>query len=209
MDREAEEKEMSKRIDALGKACPIPVVMAKKEIDLGEENIIIQVDNKIAVENLKRLASSTGFLVEVKEQAGNYIVALSKDCKTCNDMLQEMERANTVSTSDYVVFIGKESIGEGSEELGKNLMRMFLYTLSESTDLPKHILFMNGGVKLPTLDEQAVEHLQLLSEKGVDILVCGACLNYYHLEEELKIGSISNMYDILDKMKNAGKVISF
>jgi selenium metabolism protein YedF len=202
-------RSMGKIIDAMGKACPMPVMMTKKEIDNGEDSFITRVDNKVAVENLKRLASSTGFSIEVKEDDGIFAVAFSKECEECNRMLEQLEEPKKVPTSDYVVFIGKEYIGEGSEELGKNLMKMFLYTLTESEDLPNYLLFMNGGVKLPTLDLQAVDHLKVLKDKGVDILVCGACLNYYKIAEELKIGSVSNMYEIADKMKQSGKVISF
>lgn len=200
---------MSKLVDAIGQACPIPVIMTKKEIDNGEERIITKVDNKIAVENLKKLAATTGFEVEVKEEGGLYTIALSKECKECNAMLEELEQQKPVPKADYVVFIGKDYIGEGDQELGKNLMRMFLYTLTESVDLPTYILFMNGGVKLPTLDEQAVDHIKKLKDKGVEVLVCGACLNFYKIAEELKVGQVSNMYEILDKMQKAGKVISF
>lgn len=200
---------MSKVVDAIGQACPIPVIMTKKEIDNGEDQIITKVDNKIAVENLKKLAASTGFEVEVKEEDGLYTVALSKECKECKAMLEGLDQQKPVPKSDYVVFIGNEHIGGGSQELGKNLMRMFLYTLTESSELPTHILFMNGGVKIPTLDEQAVDHLKTLKEKGVEIIVCGTCLNYYNLAEDLKVGQISNMYEIVEKMQKAGKVISF
>lgn len=200
---------MSKLVDALGKACPMPVVMTKKEMDNGEDTIITKVDNKIAVENLKKLAGSAGYSVAVKENDGLYQVALSKECVECNAILEELENPQKIRQSDYVVFIGKDYIGEGSEELGKNLMRMFLYTLTETEELPTHLLLMNSGVKLAVLDEQTVEHLKTLKNKGVDILVCGACLNYYELANDLKIGSVSNMYDITGKMKQSGKVISF
>lgn len=200
---------MSKIIDAIGKACPIPVIMAKKEIDRGEDNIIVKVDNKIAVENLKKLAASTGFLVETKEENDVFYVAISKECKECNAMLEQIEKETTLPKSDHVIFIGKEYIGEGNEELGKNLMRMFLYTLTESKEIPTHILLMNGGVKLATLDLQTVEHMKVLVDKGVELLVCGACLNFYNIADDLKVGSVSNMYDIVSKMQGAGKVISF
>ena len=200
---------MSKLIDAVGKACPIPVIMTKKEIDNGEESIIIKVDNKIAVENLKKLATNTNFSVEVKADNNIFFVAFSKECEECNKMLNELVIENTAPKSDYVVFIGKEYIGEGNEELGKNLMRMFFYTLTESKEIPTHILLMNGGVKLATLDNQTVEHLKVLVDKGVDVLVCGACLNFYDIADELKVGSVSNMYDIVTRMQLAEKVLSF
>lgn len=200
---------MSKMIDATGKACPMPVMMTKNEIDRGEEAIITKVDNNIAVENLKRLAHTTGYTVEVKEENGIYAVALSKECESCKELFDQMEKENGVPSSDYVVFIGSEYIGEGSEELGKNLIRMFFYTLTQGKDLPRSLLFMNGGVKLPTYDQQVIDHLKLLQEQGVEILVCGTCLNYYQITDELKIGIASNMYEITDRMKQAAKVISF
>ncbi|MGL5381252.1 sulfurtransferase-like selenium metabolism protein YedF, partial [Clostridium sp.] len=92
--------------------------------------------------------------------------------------------------------------------LGESLMKMFFYTLEEGADLPKWILFMNDGVKVPTLNEQAVQHLKELEKKGVELLVCGACLNYYNLENNLGAGTVSNMYDITDAMKKADKVIT-
>ena len=66
---------------------------------------------------------------------------------------------------------------------------------------------MNGGVKVPTLNSQASEHLKVLQDKGEELLVCGACLNFYGLEEKLEVGKISNMYDITNSMKEASKVI--
>ncbi|MFA9464832.1 MAG: sulfurtransferase-like selenium metabolism protein YedF [Velocimicrobium sp.] len=200
---------MSKIIDAVGKACPMPVVMTKKEMDKGEESIITTVDNKIAVENLKKLAQSLGFMVDVKEEGDLFQVAFSKSCEECNVILEQIQVENKKNASDYVVFLGKNFIGEGSEELGQNLMRMFLYTLTESSELPTHILMMNGGVKLAVEDPQAVEHLNALKEKGIEIMVCGTCLNYFGIADELKIGTVSNMFDIASKMQEAGKVISF
>lgn len=203
---------MSKLVDAVGKACPMPVVMTKKEMDKGEDFIITTVDNKIAVENLKKLAQSTGYSVDVKEEEGTYKVAFSKSCEECEAFLkdiQKKEKQEKKVASDFVVFIGKNSIGEGSKELGENLMRMFLYTLTESEELPTHVLLMNGGVKLAVEDEQAIEHLKALKEKGIEIMVCGTCLNYFGIAEQLKIGTVSNMFDIAGKMLEAGKVISF
>ena len=87
-------------------------------------------------------------------------------------------------------------------------MKMFFFTLSQSSDIPKYILFMNAGVKLPLLDEQIIEHLKVLEDKGVEILICGTCVNFYNITEPLKIGNISNMYDILQKMQIVQKVIT-
>lgn len=195
-----------KIIDAKGKNCPIPVIMAKKEIDNGGESFIVEVDNAIAVENLKKLANSQGFFTDVKSGQGMFSVVFNKNCEECREILKKLDEKSLIG--NWAVFIGKEIIGAGSEELGKNLMKMFFYTLSESNDFPKYLLFMNDGVKVPTLNEQAAEHLKELEGKGVEIMVCGACLNYYNIEDKLKAGKVSNMYDISNAMKEVDKVIT-
>lgn len=204
---------MNKVLDAKGKECPMPVIMAKKEIDSGNDSFVVEVDNDIAVQNLKKLANNQGFAVSVEEENSLFKVYFSKDL----DKLSEVEVFNETSDKleenkteigNWSVFIGKEIIGAGNEELGKSLIKMYLYTISESDNLPKSILFMNDGVKVPTLNHQAAEHLRDLETKGVEILVCGACLNFYGLEEKLKVGKVSNMYYITNCMKEASKVIT-
>ncbi|MBN7572997.1 MULTISPECIES: sulfurtransferase-like selenium metabolism protein YedF [Clostridium] len=204
---------MNKVLDAKGKECPMPVIMAKKEIDSGNNSFVVEVDNDIAVQNLKKLANNQGFAVSVEEENSLFKVYFSKDL----DKLSEVEVFNETSDKleenkteigNWSVFIGKEIIGAGNEELGKSLIKMYLYTISESDNLPKSILFMNDGVKVPTLNHQAAEHLRDLETKGVEILVCGACLNFYGLEEKLKVGKVSNMYYITNCMKEASKVIT-
>lgn len=204
---------MSKIIDALGKPCPMPVIMTKKEIENGEKDLVVKVDNRAAVENLKKLAGTCGFETDVKEEGENFHVSMWQACEECEEILAEAKTEDAVVSKaapreDYVVFIGKEWIGDGDHELGKNLMRMFFYTLTESDKLPEAVLFMNGGVKLTVEDEQVINHLTVLKEKGVEILVCGTCLSFFGIAEGLKIGNVSNMYDIAGKMQAAGKVIT-
>ncbi len=201
---------MNKLIDAKGKECPIPVIMAKKEIDNGNKNFTIEVDNNIAVQNLQKLANSKGLVIDIKEENNIFkIIFINRDneCAECNEILNETE-GNNNQTGTWSIFVGKEIIGAGNEELGKSLMKMFFYTIAEDRNLPKSILFMNDGVKIPTLNEQAIEHLKELEAKGVEILTCGACLNFYKLENELKAGKVSNMYDITKAMKESSKVIT-
>lgn len=197
---------MKKFIDAKGKNCPMPVIMAKKEIDAGVKFFEIEVDNKIAVENLKKLANSQGFTTTIKEDNGNFKVDFSNGCEECEEVLAKVEGKKPLG--NWAIFVNKETIGAGNDELGQSLMKMFFYTISEGEDLPKSILFMNGGVKVPTLNAQAIEHLKVLQDKGVELLVCGACLNFYELENKLEVGKISNMYDITNAMKEASKVIT-
>ena len=196
---------MSPIIDARGKACPTPVIMAKKAISAGESTFTVLVDNTTAVENLKRLAENQGFDAAA-EAEGVFSVAFTRTgCAACEEAVNSPLPA---PGGDWAVFVGRDIIGDGDRELGTNLMRMFFYTLSQGEDKPGAVLFMNAGVKLPTLDEQVAEHLKALSAAGVEILVCGTCLNFYGLTEQLRVGTVSNMYDIVTRMQKAGKVIS-
>ena len=197
---------MSPIIDARGKACPTPVIMAKKAISAGESTFTVLVDNTTAVENLKRLAENQGFDAAVTEQGGAFHLAFVRTgCPACEEAVNSPLPA---PGGDWAVFVGRDIIGDGDRELGTNLMRMFFYTLSQGEDKPGAVLFMNAGVKLPTLDEQIVEHLKALEAAGVEIQVCGTCLNFYGLTDQLKAGTVSNMYDIVSRMQKAGKVIS-
>lgn len=197
---------MSQIIDAKGKACPTPVIMAKKAISAGESTFTVLVDNTTAVENLKRLAENQGFDAAVTEQGGAFHLAFVRTgCAACEEAVNAPLPA---PGGDWAVFVGRDIIGDGDRELGTNLMRMFFYTLAQGEDKPGAVLFMNAGVKLPTLDEQVVEHLKALSAVGVEILVCGTCLNFYGLTDQLQVGTVSNMYDIVTRMQKAGKVVS-
>ena len=197
---------MSPIIDARGKACPTPVIMAKKAISAGESTFTVLVDNTTAVENLKRLAANQGFDAAVTEQGGAFHLAFVRTgCAACEEAVNSPLPA---PGGDWAVFVGRDIIGDGDRELGTNLMRMFFYTLAQSDDLPRSVLFMNAGVKLPTEDEQVIEHLKTLVEKGVEVQVCGTCLNFYGLSDKLAVGAVSNMYDIVSQMQAAAKVIT-
>ena len=202
---------MTKIIDATGKACPMPVIMAKKEIEANHDSFIITVDNAIAVENLKKLAVSQSYDAVVRGSGERFEVRFITDGREIpeTEMIVLPDSSAAIrGTGKWVVFMGKDYIGEGGYELGSALVKMFFYTLSQADDVPESILFMNSGVKLPTLDEQVVSHLQALEDRGVKILVCGTCLDYYKLKGDLKLGEISNMYDITEKMFAASKVIA-
>ncbi|HAX40796.1 MAG TPA: sulfurtransferase-like selenium metabolism protein YedF [Clostridiales bacterium] len=193
------------QIDARGKACPMPVILAKKELDGGCNDLTVLVDNRTAVENLTRLGNSAGMTVASGETLDGQFVRLTGEAKP----VEHPVISCPTTGNGYAVFIGKDVVGTGERELGYNLMKMALYTLAQGDSVPAHILFMNEGVKLPAGEEQQViDSLITLSEKGCIVLVCGTCLNYYGIADRLKVGIVSNMYDILGAMQRADKVIS-
>ncbi len=194
-------------IDAKGKQCPLPVIMAKKAIDEGNAVVTIVVDNDIAVQNLTRLANSSGYSVNVTSGEGEFTLVLSLGENA--PVTEAAPAAPVYCGCGYAVFIGKNYVGEGNATLGGNLLRMALYALSEGEDVPASVLFMNSGVFLPAgEDEQVIASINRLVERGCEVLVCGTCLDFYGLKEKLRIGTVSNMYDILGAMKRAAKVIT-
>lgn len=198
-----------KLLDARGKMCPIPVVMVKKEIDQGATEIEIVVDNETAPTNLSHFAHSVGFDAAVSEKDGVFTVTLSRRESKGESVAAAKQDIPAQLSGDWVLFIGNASIGQESLELGENLLTMFFYTLTQSDHLPSSIIFMNGGVKSATQNPQFIQHLEVLAEKGCEILICGTCLNYFKLSDQVKIGKVSNMYEIAARMFNGSKVIQF
>ena len=188
------------RIDAGGKMCPIPVIMAKKELEAGEQDVEIIVDGQTQIDNLARLGDALGRPTSSEAFGDKFLV------KFANGETKVGAAGNEADT--YAVFFNTNAIGTNNSELGGNLAKMAIYTLSESDRIPSYVLFMNEGVKLVTgVEPQIVENLNTLIEKGSKVLVCGTCLNYYELTDQLKVGTVSNMYDILGAMQEVSKVI--
>lgn len=191
------------RLDAAGKACPIPVIMAKKELDNGTQDLSILVDGQTQIDNLSRLGKTYGREITVTPE-GEKLVATFADGDG-----NIPESAHGFDEGRYAVFFNKEGLGNGDAELGMNLAKMAIFTLSESENIPTYVLFMNGGVKLTTgVEPQIVENLNTLIEKGTKVLVCGTCLNFFGIKEDCKVGTVSNMYDILGAMQEVSKVIT-
>lgn len=198
-------------LNGFGKPCPQPLVMVKKEIDAGNTDVAIKVDNETAVKNITRLAGKKGLGSTVTEIEGGYLITLGGEVAEA----AEAPAAGAAVCSangggcGYSVFIGKDHVGEGEGELGYNLMKMALYTLNQAEVAPMNLLFMNSGVKLLCGNEsQIIDSVKEMMEKGTDVLVCGTCLNFYECAEDLKVGEVSNMYDILERMHESAKVIT-
>ncbi|MGB9840585.1 sulfurtransferase-like selenium metabolism protein YedF [Thermovenabulum sp.] len=181
------------RVDCRGRKCPEPVIMTKNALEenVNIEDINVIVDNEVSKENVTKFLKSRGFSVKAEEKEGLFYLTAHKE---------EKKEDTTKEKDAYVVLIGRNTFGQGSKELGKLLMRSFLYALSESQKLPESIMFVNSGVFLTTEGSEMTGILKTLEEKGVSILSCGTCLDYYNLKEKLQVGSVTNMYTIVEKM---------
>lgn len=198
-------------VNAVGEQCPIPVVKATRALrEMTEPGLLeVHVDNEIAVQNLTRMAAGHK-LAARSEKLGKkeFVVTMEVTDPAGETPLEEPplvcapdQRGNLVVAVDSAV------MGRGSDELGKALMKGFLFAVSQLPDLPRTMLFYNGGAHLTCRGSDSLGDLKNLEAQGVEILTCGTCLNHYGLTEELAVGGVTNMYAIVEKLAGAGKVI--
>lgn len=200
------------KLDCRGLACPQPVIRAKNALDRGADNLVVRVDNEAARDNVSRFGRSRNCTVEVNaSDNGYFLINIHSGDVENREILRFSEsayQAENGATLTFVCVISSDSMGRGNDELGWALLQSYIQTIHEVTPLPRKILFYNGGVKLVSAGSGVVEALQKLQEMGVEILVCGACLDFYELKSALKVGHISNMYEIMSSMSEAEKVLS-
>lgn len=200
-----------KIIDCRGMNCPEPVLQTKQAMEAGApEGLAVLIDNEGSKDNVERFARSQGCTTAVTALAGGqYRVEIS--AVAAGRASAEVDPAVftcTPATAGPVCIIPADSMGRGSEELGWALLQNYVKTLKELAPLPSKIFFYNGGVKIVATDNKAVEAVIEMEERGVEIWACGTCLEYFHLEKELKVGRITNMFDIVNTMATAARVIS-
>lgn len=196
---------MEKKLDCKGMACPLPVVTAKKAFDdFNEEGILeVLVDNDTAVQNLLKLAGKSGFAAASEKKSDEeFTVRIEVKPEGA-----AKEDKGEKKSGPVTVVISADTMGFGAEELGKNLMKAFIFALTNVEPTPDNIVFYNSGAYLTTEGSPALEDLKNLEKAGVNIMTCGTCLNYYGLTDKLQVGSVSNMYDIAQTMADSANVI--
>ena len=201
---------MDRKVDCRGLACPQPVLETKKALEApGAEEIFVLVDNPSSKENVRRFALSQGHEVMIAEEKGVFELKIKKGKgkEKTESVRERAENIQCLTSSDIVVFIDTDSLGRGSEELGKILMRSFLQTLEQSDVHPQRILLINSGVKLACEGSEVLEDLQEFAAKGVEVLACGTCLDYFGIKKKLVVGRVSNMFEIINFLAQSGKVI--
>ena len=191
------------QIDLRGKPCPIPVIEVKKFLAAAPSGtgLVVLVDNDTARRNIQKFTESKGYgLAHEATPEGDIRITLTaglSPAPTCDG-----------ETGGLVVAVGAESMGRGDDDLGRALIKSFIFSLTELDVQPEAVIFFNGGVRLTCEGSAALDDLDALAAKGVAIHSCGACLNHYGLTESLRVGGVSNMYAIVDAMARAKRVIN-
>lgn len=189
-------------VDAMGDACPIPVIKTKKAIAQmnGCGELEVFVDNEIAVQNVSKMAANEGGDVTSEKIAeGKYRVEIR---------LSSVDKVEKEETEKHtIVVVSSDRMGSGNDELGKVLIKGFIFAVTQLEKLPEKMLFYNGGAVLTCEGADTLEDLKSLEAQGVEILTCGTCLGYYGMKEKLQVGSVTNMYAIVEAMSQADRII--
>lgn len=197
------------KVNAIGDNCPIPVVKAKKAIEALTESAIVEVsvDNEIAVQNVTKMVSQKNLESTCEKVSDNHFV-IKVQCGEVTESKTTEEAVCTVEKEEkMVVVLSSDKMGEGDEELGKVLIKGFIYAITQLDKYPKAVLLYNSGVKLSSEGSDSIEDLKVLEENGVEILSCGTCLNFYNLQDKLQVGKVTNMYSIVEELAGATNII--
>jgi selenium metabolism protein YedF len=191
-------------LDCRGLACPQPVVTTKQAMDqIREGELVVIVGNAVSCNNVERFAQSQGYSVTVEKKEEDYYLRIRKSGSAGQgEVIPEAGSPRRV-----VAYLNSNLLGVGDEALGLILMRSFLKTLLDLNPKPNRLILINSGVRLASEGSEVLETLKNLSDQGVEILSCGTCLDFYGLKEKLKVGTVSNMYEIAQSLLDAVRLI--
>lgn len=196
-------------LDCRGLACPEPVIRTRRaieEMDKGD-TLRVAVDAEAARDNVCRMSEHLGCKVAVEERAGQFLLSLCKEgaTETAAPSPAEMQ---TCGGASQILLIASRHMGRGADELGTILMRAFLKTLVESPTRLERMFFINSGIHLTTAGSESLETLRDLEGRGTEILSCGTCLDYYGRKDDLAVGRVTNMYDIVEALLTSSRVVT-
>lgn len=191
-----------KTIDTRGKICPMPLIIFKREIKDAKqgEEVEILTDNDMACQNLGDYLSELG-ITYIKEEKDNMTVLMfTYNVRVCNTSITE--------ENEYIMILNADTLGKGDEQLGRILMKAFVNTIENLDNLPSKIICYNAGVKLLTLGNDTASTLDKLhKDRGITIMACGTCVDFYDLKGKLIDHKVVNMLNILDIQSKAKNII--
>ncbi len=203
----------TKTLDTRGMMCPAPIIEVRKEIKKSNtgDQIEVLVDNDVAYSNLVNYLSELGIQTACSKK--DFVHTITFTMLKADELASESSTtqasiiADATKISDYAVVIKSDTMGEGDSRLGEMLLRGYLNALVETDNLPEYVALYNGGVKCAIEGTDTQAALSSLEAKGVRIVICGACVDFYELAEKIAVGEIRNMYKITEITSMASHVV--
>ena len=201
-------------IDARGQLCPMPLVMLIKALKETENSIGLSIltDNEISRNNLLSFLKDNGYQTECVQMQNYWSISivetnqLNASFTVTNSLKKPLQSIKKIR-KNHILVINRDKMGQGSDELGEILIKGFFNALNEMEELPEKIIFYNSGVLLCRKSYPEIESLQKLYQKNIDIILCGACIDYFKIADEIAVGRISNMLAICEILMNSEKVV--
>ncbi|GAD05049.1 hypothetical protein Cj1505c [Porphyromonas crevioricanis JCM 15906] len=201
-------------VDTRGKLCPLPLIMLRRALKQYPQETLFEVltDNETSCANLTDFVSQNGFSVHITSEDGFTLLTVdTAGCPIVPELSDQSDATDGFYTAPQqinVVQLRSDKMGQGSDELGSILIQAYLNALLELEELPTHIVCYNSGVMLATTDYSTHKTLQNLAERGVQVIVCGTCADYYGVKERLSVGKISNMLVIAELLSRADHIVA-
>ena len=198
------------KLDYSQHKCPYPVVETRKQILAHPGQVLeVLVGDQAGRDNVSRLAGKMGYQAGAEEAGSGFRLTLTPDRQQDSGTAEQpRSTAAAPATGKTVIYCGSDRMGDGDDGFGRVLMRNFITTLLEMDPLPDMVLFVNSGINLTTEGSDVLEALAKLDEQGVDLATCGLCLEFYQKKEQLKVGRVTNMYEMVEVQCQAGRVVS-
>jgi selenium metabolism protein YedF len=201
-----------KVVDTRGLTCPAPLIKTRQGLTEAapDEPVQIIIDNKTSLSNVKRYLTDNKLAFTVRE-VGNVATVTVTRGENIELITQETDycigEAGVLPGKKTVVAVTSDKMGSGDDDLGTKLMVSFFRTLVLLEPSPSSVVFYNTGVKLATEDSPVIDHIRELIDKGTGIYLCTTCINHFSIRERLPVGSFSDMYQILNILKDADHII--
>jgi len=203
-----------KIVDTRGLTCPAPLIRTRQGLNEAapDEPVQILIDNPTSLSNVKRYLADNKLVFSVREEGNLATVTVNRgtDGEISSN---EAEYCTTESPQPRsgswrtVVAITSDRMGSGDDELGLKLMISFFRTLVMLEPAPSAVVFYNAGVKMALDDSPVLDHIRELTGRGTSIYLCTTCISHFGLRDRLPVGSFSDMYQIMNVLKDADHII--
>ena len=198
-----------KIVNCKGLICPMPLIETKKAIkesNIGDD-ILVEIDNETSFNNLSHFLNDNGLTFEYTKEASDY--RLTFKVKELQTRIEEhkSEYKPRPNTGNYIIVLSSNYMGSGNDDLGKLLLKGFINTIDQLESLPQEIICYNSGVTLAMKGSDTAQSLKNIESQGIEITLCGTCVDFFGLKDNLEVGSISNMLYIAGKLSSDTRIV--
>ena len=196
-------------VDCKGLICPMPLIETKKvirESKMGDE-LLVEVDNETSFNNLSHFLNDNGLTFEHSKVGIVYRIKFIVKELQAKPQESKVEVKPIANHGNYTIVFSTNSMGSGDDDLGKLLMKGYINTIDQLETLPQEIICYNSGVILATKGSDSGKSLKRIEGLGVKISVCGTCVDFFGLKDNLEVGTITNMLYIAGKLAGDSRIV--